>query len=146
MTEQMDSRLSAFLAFYNQLSHQGLQSLKDLYHIEIEFIDPVHHLQGRQQLQDYFEHAYQRLTYCQFSMVSHSASAECGFISWQMTLQHPAINKGRTIVVPGCTELRWQQGLISYHRDYYDLTDLVYQHLPVLGYIINKIKHKMAKA
>ncbi|WP_333606755.1 nuclear transport factor 2 family protein [Arsukibacterium sp.] len=146
MTEQMDSRLAAFLAFYNQLSHQGLHGLTALYHAEVEFIDPVHQIQGCRQLQEYFEHAYQRLTSCQFTLVSHSASADCGFISWQMTLQHPAINKGRTITVPGCTELRWHQGLIRYHRDYYDLTDLVYQHLPVLGFVTTKIKHRMAKA
>lgn len=146
MTEQMDTRLAGFLAFYNQLSHQGLDSLVKVYHPQVEFIDPVHNIKGCDQLQKYFEHAYQRLTFCQFEMVSHSASADCGFISWRMTLQHPAINKGQTIVVPGCTELRWQQGLISYHRDYYDLTDLVYQHLPLLGWLTNKIKHKMAEA
>ncbi len=31
------------------------------------------------------------------------------------------------------------------HKDYYDLGEMVYEHVPILGFIIRKIKGKLAK-
>ena len=146
MNENTESKLTRFLNFYNGLSHAGLTQLGDLYTQDVAFVDPVHQINGRQQLIEYFSHAYQRLTYCQFEAISQTDSEQLSFISWIMTLSHPAIGKGKPIEVHGCTELRWREEHICYHRDYYDLTELVYQHLPILGWATTLVKHKMAKA
>ncbi len=34
---------------------------------------------------------------------------------------------------------------IIYHKDYYDLGEMVYEHVPILGFVIKKIKGKLAK-
>ncbi|MCC5851329.1 MAG: nuclear transport factor 2 family protein [Alkalimonas sp.] len=141
------SRLDDFLEFYNGLNSSGLHRLAELYHPNVVFTDPVHQLHGSAALANYFEHAYARLNQCHFESKTRCEQGDSGFISWQMTLAHQAIGNGKLIQVEGCTELRWHQdGRILYHRDYYDLTELVYQHLPVIGWATNTIKQRMAKA
>lgn len=140
-------RLEAFLNFYNSLTSSELHRLSDLYHPEIRFVDPVHEVEGCIALERYFSHAYARLSFCKFEAKAHCEQGDCGFISWQMTFAHPAIGKGKTIRVDGCTELRWHaDGRIVFHRDYYDLTELVYRHLPVIGWATKQVKQRMAQA
>lgn len=137
-------RLEQFLAFYNGLSSQNMQKLQQLYHADVSFIDPVHELHGRDALTDYFNHAYARLQQCKFCSLQQMEQGDHGFLSWQMQFSHSAISKNKTIIVQGCSVLRWQDGLIIYHRDYYDLSEMVFQHLPVLGWLTDKVKHRMA--
>lgn len=139
-------RISQFLDFYNALSSANMQQLADIYHAEVVFIDPVHEIHGRKALGQYFTHAYARLQHCEFIAHDSMEQGEQGFLSWRMQFCHTAIRKGKTIVVEGCSVLRWQDGLIIYHRDYYDLNEMVYQHLPVIGWLTTKVKQRMANS
>ncbi len=140
-------RLENFVSFYNGLSAQDLSILAQLYHPEVRFIDPVHQMDGLAALQQYFAHAYARLDSCTFVAHAMAGQQQQGFVSWQMQFSHQAIAAGALITVDGCTELHWHQdGRIIYHRDYYDLTQMVYQHVPVVAWLTGKIKQKMAQA
>lgn len=140
-------RLENFVSFYNRLSAQDLSILAQLYHPEVRFIDPVHQMDGLDALQQYFAHAYDRLDSCTFAAHAMAGQQQQGFVSWQMQFSHQAIAAGALITVDGCTELHWHQdGRIIYHRDYYDLTQMVYQHVPVVAWLTGKIKQKMAQA
>lgn len=140
-------RLALFVEFYNQLNFGNLETLKNLYADNVEFIDPVHQIHGLAGLEQYFAHAYQNLQHCEFAMGAHGVGQQWGFVSWQMRFRHPAINSGALIVVDGSTELTYDDaGKIVRHRDYYDLTQMVYQHLPVLGWLTGKVRSRMAQA
>ena len=144
--QELQARIDHFVNFYNHLTSSNLTSLTQLYHPDVVFVDPVHQITGIPALQQYFAHAYERLTESHFSVLSSAAQQHTGFVSWQMTLRHPAIGQGKTIVVDGCSELHWHaDGRIVRHRDFYDLTQMVYQHLPLIGWITAKVKQQMAK-
>ncbi|MDP4536723.1 nuclear transport factor 2 family protein [Alkalimonas collagenimarina] len=139
--------LLQFLQFYNGLSNNNLSVIHELYHPDVVFVDPVHKIEGSAALEQYLSHAYARLSHCHFTAKTHCQQGDCGFISWQMEFSHQAIGKGKHIKIDGCTELAWHaDGRIVFHRDYYDLTDLVYQHLPVLGWATAQVKRRMANA
>ncbi len=87
-------RLGTFLNFYNNLSQNNLDSLAELYASNVEFIDPVHHMLGLEQLQQYFSHAYARLSSCHFVATSQIANQDQGCLSWVMTFTHDAIGNG----------------------------------------------------
>jgi len=147
MNEQnATERLDLVLDFYNNLSQNNLTTLADLYATNVEFIDPVHHMLGLDQLQQYFSHAYARLSSCHFMATAKIANQDQGCLSWVMTFTHEAIGNGKSISVHGCSVVHWNsEGKISYHRDYYDLNEMVLQHIPLLGWVTKKIKQKMAK-
>lgn len=144
MNNEVSPRIDQFLAFYNDLSSDNLKRLAEVYHQDVVFIDPIHQIDGRAALSQYFEHAYARLQFCDFVGKDRLEQGDQGCLSWLMQFRHPAFASGKTISVEGCTVLRWQQGLIVYHRDYYDLNEMVLQHLPVVGWVTSKIKQRMA--
>lgn len=140
-------RLALFVEFYNQLNFSNLKTLRELYADHVEFTDPVHQISGLPALEQYFAHAYQNLQHCEFVMGAHGVGPHWGFVSWQMRFRHPAIGAGELIVVDGSTELTYDAGgKIVRHRDYYDLTQMVYQHLPVIGWLTGKVRSRMAQA
>lgn len=139
-------RLQLFLDFYNSLSQNNLNSLSQLYADNVEFVDPVHHIIGLEQLLQYFSHAYARLSSCTFVATAKIADQDQGCLSWIMTFTHEAIGNGKAISVHGCSIVHWNsEGKIAYHRDYYDLNEMILGHIPLLGWVTNKIKQKMAK-
>ena len=140
----LDPRLHAFLDYFNQISGQHDIAPTALYHKDVSFIDPVHQIQGAAALQRYLNHGYQRLNYARFEPITGACSGDVGFLSWVMSYSHPAIGKGKEISVQGCSELRWRGEQIIYHRDYYDMTEMVYQQIPVLGWLTGQVKRKMA--
>ena len=144
MTNTDAPRIDAFLTFYNDLSSDNLASLNRIYHPQVRFIDPVHQVDGIKALEQYFSHAYERLIQCEFIGQDKIEQADKGCVSWTMRFSHNAIGNGKVIEVEGCTVVHWQDGLIIYHRDYYDLDQMVLQHLPVLGWLTAKVKQKMA--
>jgi hypothetical protein len=140
------ARLSGFVDFYNRLNFSNLETLQQLYAVDVEFIDPVHHIRGLAALEQYFAHAYENLQQCEFELGPRGVGPHWGFVSWQMRFRHQAIGAGQLIVVDGCTELTYNaQGLVTRHRDYYDLTQMVYQHLPVIGWLTGKVRSRMAQ-
>jgi hypothetical protein len=143
MTKNDAPRIDKFLDFYNQLSGGKMQLLQQIYHPDVEFIDPVQQIQGLAALTAYFNHAYARLQHCSFTGQERMEQQQQGFLSWQMQFSHPAIGRGNMIEVTGCSVLRWQDNLIIYHRDYYDLDQMVFQHIPVLGWLTAKVKQQM---
>ncbi len=147
VTEQSGiARLENFVCFYNSLNADNLAGLAQIYHPDVVFSDPVHRVEGLLALQAYFSHAYARLTQSHFNAQNMAVNGVVGFVSWQMRIRHPAIAQGSEILVDGCSELHWHEdGRIIFHRDYYDLTQMVYQHLPVMRWLTGKIKQQMAK-
>jgi steroid delta-isomerase len=54
------------------------------------------------------------------------------------------LNGGKEYVVPGFSQLKFEaNGLVSEHRDYVDLGDMVYERIPIQGIIISTLKKLM---
>lgn len=144
MSDPNSARIDQFLAFYNALSSENICDVTQLYHPDCVFIDPVQTISGHDKLMQYFQHAYARLSYCHFIATGVLEQGERDNVCWQMTFSHPAIGKGKQITVDGCSVLQWQQQQLIYHRDYYDLQQMVFRHIPVLGWITASIVSRMA--
>ena len=66
-------------------------------------------------------------------------------MAWTMFLRHPKLRSGETIRVEGASYLKTRNGRIYYHRDYFDMGAMLYEHLPLLGRVVNTIKHKLGQ-
>ena len=58
-------------------------------------------------------------------------------------LSHPQLASGAEIEVTGISHIRYDD-LIFYHRDYYDLGEMLYEHIPAYGWITRKLKARLA--
>ncbi|UPQ87024.1 nuclear transport factor 2 family protein [Vibrio sinaloensis] len=130
---------------YQQLNKSNLHLLSDVYHQQVVFEDAAHRLEGWQQLERYFETLYANVKRCDFNIIEHQQAGDSGFITWQMSLEHPKLSKGAVIQVNGVSHIKFHEGKVIYHRDYFDLGEMLYENLPVLGAIIKTIKQRLGQ-
>ena len=51
----------------------------------------------------------------------------------------PKLASGKTISVEGHSKLVFKEGKIINHRDYFNVGEMLYKHIPILGGVINYI-------
>lgn len=130
---------------YSQLSTDNLVLLENIYHKDITFIDPLHKVQGFENLKDYFYGLYENLTSCRFIIEHIFEKDNEAAVYWKMSYQHPKLNSGKMITVQGHSHIKGEHGKVIYHRDYLDAGAMLYEQLPIVGKIIQWIKAKAAK-
>ncbi|SHG18605.1 nuclear transport factor 2 family protein [Vibrio gazogenes] len=131
--------------FYAQLNKHNLDTLNDIYHDEIVFEDAAHRIEGVTSLSDYFINLYQNVERCNFTIHEQHPTDNGGFLIWTMHLQHPKLRQGQLVNVRGVTHLRFQDGKVIYHRDYFDLGEMLYEQLPILGRVVRWIKRRLGQ-
>ncbi|WED22724.1 nuclear transport factor 2 family protein [Vibrio sp. JC009] len=131
--------------FYKSLSLDNLHQLNDVYHKDVQFHDPAHEIHGIENLYNYFKSLYKNVDACTFHIRSHMQKSSVGFIVWEMSLQHPRLKGGKTILVDGCTHIEFYQDKVLYHRDYFDLGEMLYENIPVLGETVRSLKNRLGK-
>ncbi|MBU2893240.1 nuclear transport factor 2 family protein [Colwellia sp. D2M02] len=137
--------LTQFMAVYQQLSTDNLALLKTIYHQDIHFIDPMHEIQGLDDLCQYFKGLYENVFSCEFTINHVIVQENEAAIYWCMRYCHPKLNKGNVIMVDGHSHIKSTADKIIYHRDYLDLGEMLYEHLPLLGKVTQWIKARAAK-
>ena len=139
----MSQRLiDQFLARINSLNHGNAKEvLHATYTEDVKFIDPVKTINGLNELTHYFENLYKRVDKCHFTLNNYLPNSHNHSLEWVMHLQHQKISKQQEIQLDGASFIRFYDEKVCYHRDYYDLGALVYEHLPILGSVIKKVRH-----
>lgn len=140
------SIIEKFCQLYAELHKADMSALGTIYTEHVEFIDPVTAHHGLQDLTAYLSALTEQTETCYFDIHDiHSDAAEppasCT-ISWTMRLTLKSGSK--KVTLDGISLLRFDNNKISFQRDYYDLGEMVYEHIPVLRWIINKIKQRLA--
>ena len=147
--------IKKFESFYTDLASMKIEELSEIYSNDVVFIDPIAHHSGISAVKNYFSKLLLDAQYCTFTIHSidemkvpvkelESASDSSKFIiCWKMTFTSPRINKGKPIDVDGITKVKTKDNKIINHRDYYDLGQMVYENVPLLGRIIKSNKRKL---
>ena len=138
----MNKIIKDFNHFYSELKTQNLSQLYEIYNDNIIFEDPLHKIHGLDNITLYFEQMITNVTSCHFYIKDVVEADNQAFITWEMHFSHPKLNKGNVITLPGTSHLKYTDK-IDYHRDYFDVGSMIYEHIPVLNYVIGKIKNRM---
>ena len=137
----MDNSLPVdkFVEIYQKLDKSNLDLLGEIYSEEIQFIDPMHEINGLVELRRYFANLYSNVQHCRFDITDSFSINDTAFIYWNMHYSHPKLASGRVISVQGHSKLLFKKDKIVHHRDYFNVGELLYKHIPVLGAVINFI-------
>ena len=139
----IQSAIDRFTSYYTAMDSQPPSALTSLYHPDAALIDPFGEHRGLHAIQRYFQHLLQNVESCRFS-IDKVFLSESGFsLTWTMHWSHPRIAGGKALLLPGSSRVDVQNSMVIYQRDYYDAGEMIYEHLPLLGWAIRGVKRRM---
>lgn len=142
---QVDSLPERFRRAYRKVDSDNLDDIAALYAADVYFEDPAHGVQGKQAFLNYFEETIDGLDECGFHFHDLHVQGKTVFATWTMRIRHPRLRGGDPIHVDGASHLRTRDGVIYYHRDYFDMGSMLYEHLPLLGRLIRALKKRLGQ-
>jgi len=140
--KESPSWLIQFIEVYENLTKHNLRSLGLIYHDNICFEDPIHKVVGYEDVIAYFEDVYSNVTSCKFEIYHFIVTPSEAAVYWNMHFQHPKLKSGENISIMGHSHLKMTNNKIIYHRDYYDLGEMLYENIAVLGNVIKFLKKR----
>ena len=131
------------MAFYEDFSRDNLSRLDDFYTPDIEFVDPVHRVNGILFLKRYMKNMASNLSHYRMRYMEVLTGENAAYLTWEMDFAHNRIRGGEIITVRGMTHLKFTSR-VYYHEDVYDMGALLYEHLPLLGGVTRMLKSRLA--
>jgi hypothetical protein len=129
--------------FFDKLSKDNMQLVDEFYDSKIEFIDSVGSINGTEKIKAYYSNMYQNVKSIKFDYSQFYESENSVVAIWKMTLQTDKLNGGDPFTVDGNSIIKFgANGKAIYHRDYFDMGAFIYERLPVIGFVIKKIKDR----
>jgi limonene-1,2-epoxide hydrolase len=132
--------LTQFKKLFNHLSAGNIHEIQSVYSDGVTFQDPFSRVEGIDELMEYFTGAYANVISCQFDFGDPVINGRDVCIPWIMRLRHKRIRSGHQVNVDGISQLVIHGGKVTSHRDYFDVGQLLYENLPVLGKAIRWIR------
>ena len=140
----MATHVQKFIDLYQQLNGENLEGLAEIYHSDIHFCDPLHHIHGLDALQRYFAAMYGGVLHIEFAIQRQVVAGEQACIEWVMRYQHRKLKQAELIEVNGMSWLVFgQDQKIVSHRDYFDAGQMLYEHVPLLGGAVRYLKGRL---
>lgn len=136
--------VETFKSFYRELNTAKLDDIGAIYGDDIVFRDPVHQLTGIHALHSYMSDMCRNLRHCQFEYLDQLIGPYSAYIKWHMHFSHARLGK-RIITVRGMSHIEFDQK-IYFHEDSYDLGQMLYEQLPLLGPATRYLKRRIAHA
>lgn len=134
--------------FYSNYLTADLDRLDELYASNISFKDPLHELYGIDKLKQYFVASKRGLMTCRFDFSDVKETDSTIWMEWVMRYSHRKLKGGKPLTLHGSTVLKLDeaQNRIVRHCDYYDLGEMLYEQLPVLGSLVRTLRRKVAES
>lgn len=134
--------IERFKAFYLDVKHPKLDKIDDVYTEDVLFKDPVHELRGAENLHAYLSEMCANVHSGRFEYLDQIVSENTAYIKWNMHFKHPKLGNN-TITVRGISQVQFNER-IYFHEDVYDLGQLIYEHVPLLGAVVKGLKKRLA--
>jgi len=155
----MSERLVKIKTFYETLSPDSLDQIGELYAPNARFKDPFQSVQGQGAIRGVFEHMFQLQATSRFIIVGitqsvpetvpvpdtvlvpESISGAQACLRWIYWLEL----RGKPVSIEGCSWLCFDAaGYIVDHRDYWDAAEELYEKIPVLSWLMQWLRRKIA--
>lgn len=135
----MKEKLESLLAWYQGLSPVTLHRIECFYTGDALFKDPFNEFRSRESLRQTYAHMFTKLDSPRFLISKSAIQGNQAFAVWEMRFE---VNK-RPMIIHGCSHFHFNEdGLVQYHRDYWDTSEELYEKIPVIGFFLKNIKKK----
>lgn len=129
---------------FNGLNNNTMNLVNEFYHEKAIFEDPLGSHNGVAEIRKYYENLYKNVQEIRFDFSSYVCqNNECVAI-WTMHLKTKGLNGGNPTALKGNSFIRFDDNnMVIYHRDYFDMGEFIYEHIPILKNIISFVKNQL---
>ena len=139
-TEQAVQRI---VAFFETLEPSSVQGMADFYAADAYFKDPFNEVRGLTEIQRIFSHMYVALNQPHFVVTDRVVQGSQCFLVWDFKFRFKRFDTTALQVVRGTSHLRFApDGRVSFHRDYWDAAEELYEKLPWVGALMRWLKRR----
>lgn len=145
-SSEESAALARFQRFFADFSPQKIAVLLDqTYSDDAWFNDTLKTIRGREAMRHYLAESAEAVQSCVVE-VKEVLSNDQGdyYIRWLMTIRFKRFKKGQDTQTIGISHVRFNpEGKVCFHQDYWDSTAGIFEHIPLLGWMIRKIKARL---
>jgi len=128
---------------FEQLTPESVQQLGAIYSPHVWFKDPFNEVRGLPQVQRIFSHMFVALDRPRFVVTDIVAAGGQCFLTWRFEFHLKRFDRATLQTIRGASHLKFTaEGLIDFHRDYWDAAEELYEKLPVLGRLMRWLKRR----
>lgn len=135
--------VARYAAFFDGMTAARVPELAALVAPDVHFRDPFNDIRGADAMVRIMAHMYETCDAPAFTVTGALAGGGRAYLSWAFSFR-PKRMRGRPWHVDGVTELQFDAaGQVVQHLDYWDSGSQFYARLPVLGWLVRKLRHRL---
>jgi ketosteroid isomerase-like protein len=136
-----EARVQRVVDFFEHLTSQSVSQFGDYYTEDAYFKDPFNEVRGLSAVAGIFSHMYVALHEPRFVVTGRVVQGDECFLVWDFLFRFKKFSPEVTQTVRGSSHLKFAaDGRISFHRDYWDTAEELYEKLPVVGGVMRWLK------
>jgi steroid delta-isomerase len=129
------------VTLFETFAPADVQRLGEYYRDDAFFKDPFHEVRGLRDVQRIFAAMFETMDDPRFTVTQRIANGPEIVLLWRLSFRL----RGAPQSLDGASHLRLDgQGMIAWHRDYWDPAEGIYEKLPVLGALMRWVKRRAA--
>lgn len=127
--------------FFQELTPASIATMGQVYTVDAFFKDPFNEVSGLADIQAIFEHMFANLDAPRFVVTEQITQGTQCFLVWDFHFR--LRGKPAELTIRGGSHLRFAaDGRVSYHRDYWDAAEELYEKLPLVGGVMRWLKRR----
>ncbi len=140
--ELKQERTDKTVKFFNDLTKDRLDLVDDFYHKDATLVDPIGDHKSRETIKSYYGMMYKPVTKIKFTFGEIIMEDDNLVLPWRMDYSSKKLKSGKNISVDGVSVLKWdlETETVIHHRDYFDMGEMVYEEVAILGRVVKWIK------
>ncbi len=141
-SEAESAALARFQEFLSAMSADGIRAdIREVYAQNVFFNDTLKTVAGVDALEEYLLETVQRTSFVRVRFDDVVRSGRDYYLRWFMEYQSDRINGGAVVSSIGMSQIRFDEsGKVVLHQDYWDSTGGLFEHAPVVGWVLRKVK------
>ena len=140
------AQVARVVAFFETLSPDRLSQLGDYYTPNAYFKDPFNEVRGLTEVRAIFSHMYVALDQPRFVVTDSIIDGKQCFLTWNFKFHFKNFDTATLQTIRGGSHLKFTtDGLMDYHRDYWDAAEELYEKLPWVGGLMRWLKNRASQ-
>ena len=135
-----DASLARLIACFETIAPDSLPRLAGIYTDDVYFKDPFNEVRGLAAVTRIFAHMFEQVDGPRFVITGSVLQGDQAFVTWDFRFRMKRFARDEQCI-RGASHLKFAaDGRASFHRDYWDAAEELYEKLPLLGALMRVLK------